>query len=344
VKKFKNFLLNVPFIFLGIFIALLIGEMVISFGHLAPEIAYIQKGRYRLSRNKKMGYEPTPGYKFKGDNLLFHDYRGEETNRLGFRDVDHSLRKAKGTFRILVLGDSISIGLYIKKYSETFPFLLEKNLLDKSKEVEVINMGVVGYNTLQEVEMLKERGLPFKPDLVLISYCLNDRERNDGNLFGTLLAAEVREKKVSRIRLHPFLTQSALYRFLFFRVFPEKIPDYKPERDQNYALLEKDTVDPSLFELSNLAQENDFQVLIAVWPEFTDLQEYKYLAEHKKIASLSDQYGFYFLDLLESIRNCASRSATGLSFDHYHPNESGNACAAKAMANFIEQRVLSKNP
>ena len=98
-------------------------------------------------------------------------------NSLGFHDDEISIDKLPGEFRIFVLGNSITMGHGVTK-DETFSNQLEKrlnkvNYIKKFKRFQVINMGVQGYSTYQELEMLK-RYWKLKPDLILISFCLND--------------------------------------------------------------------------------------------------------------------------------------------------------------------------
>ena len=65
-------------------------------------------------------------------------------NDLGFRDPrNYSLAKTPGTFRILVLGDSVTFG-HGAVYETTYPYLLEQRLKQWRPDVEwqVWNLGV----------------------------------------------------------------------------------------------------------------------------------------------------------------------------------------------------------
>jgi len=42
------------------------------------------------------------------------------------------------------------------------------------KKIKVLNFGVPGYNMAQELEVLRAKALRFKPDLVILQYCIND--------------------------------------------------------------------------------------------------------------------------------------------------------------------------
>lgn len=110
-------------------------------------------------------------------------------NRLGFRDPrEYSIEKPPGTFRILVLGDSVTFG-HGATFETTYPFLLEQRLKAWRPDVrwEVWNLGVPGYNTRQELAYLQEVGPRFQPDLVVIGFYPNDFIDNDERPTPTLL-------------------------------------------------------------------------------------------------------------------------------------------------------------
>lgn len=97
-------------------------------------------------------------------------------NALGFRDPrEYSLTKSPGTFRIIVLGDSVTFG-HGALYETSYPYLLEQRLKEWRPDVkwEVWNLGVPGYNTAQELAYLNEVGQRFAPDLVIVGFFSND--------------------------------------------------------------------------------------------------------------------------------------------------------------------------
>jgi hypothetical protein len=132
----------------------------------------------------------TPGFyltdAWRGQRLAA-GYRGwfagvpVHINSLGFRDPrEYALEKSPGTFRILVIGDSVTFG-HGATFETTFPYLLEQRLKEWKPEVrwEVWNLGVPGYNTRQELTYLKDVGPRFQPDLVIIAFYPNDFTAND---------------------------------------------------------------------------------------------------------------------------------------------------------------------
>lgn len=93
----------------------------------------------------------------------------------GFRDREFLIPKSNVTYRIIILGDSVAFGLGVEA-NETYSKILE-NLLNSQRNginYEVLNFGVPGYNTLQEVEMFKQKGLKYELDLIIIGYHVND--------------------------------------------------------------------------------------------------------------------------------------------------------------------------
>jgi lysophospholipase L1-like esterase len=108
------------------------------------------------------------------------DFEGK-ANSLGFRDREHAVAKPAGVYRILVLGDSIVQGLSVANREDLFTSVLERELdADAPGRFEVLNFGVSGYNTQQEVETLRDKGLRYSPDLVVLAYCLNDTYLDSG--------------------------------------------------------------------------------------------------------------------------------------------------------------------
>jgi lysophospholipase L1-like esterase len=90
-------------------------------------------------------------------------------NAFGFRSPEIPLEKPDGVCRVLVLGDSFTYGVGVEN-EETFVARIEE--LDP--RLQVINAGVNGYGTAQELLTLTEKGLEFEPDLVIVAFFWND--------------------------------------------------------------------------------------------------------------------------------------------------------------------------
>lgn len=96
-------------------------------------------------------------------------------NEQGLRDRPIA-KKATGEYRILALGDSVTFGWGVDQ-DKTFAARLESFLPSRlHRPVRVINSGVGGYNTVQEVVYFMREGLTLQPDLVILTYVENDIE------------------------------------------------------------------------------------------------------------------------------------------------------------------------
>lgn len=100
-------------------------------------------------------------------------------NAAGMRDVEHAERKPEGTFRILLLGDSFMEALQVPLDS-SLPRLLERQLGEQTgRRIEVVNGGVSGWGTDDELQYLTSYGLKYQPDLVVVAMTLhNDISEN----------------------------------------------------------------------------------------------------------------------------------------------------------------------
>jgi lysophospholipase L1-like esterase len=91
----------------------------------------------------------------------------------GFRDHDHEPRKPQGALRIAVLGDSFTEALQIP-VEQAFWAVTERELAGcperRARSVEVLNFGVSGYGTGQELLLLQDRVWAYQPDIVLLAF------------------------------------------------------------------------------------------------------------------------------------------------------------------------------
>ena len=106
-------------------------------------------------------------------------------NAAGFRDRDHPLAKPEGVYRIAVLGDSFTEARAIP-YDETYWSIVGERLSAcLGTPVEMLNFGVNGYGTAQELITLEDHALAYAPDLVLLAiYTGNDIWNNSRALDG----------------------------------------------------------------------------------------------------------------------------------------------------------------
>jgi len=121
---------------------------------------------FRKASDPAVGWEPIP-------NAALGNVR---INSAGFRGPEIDAVPPSGTTRIAFLGDSETFAERLDE-RETVPGLLERHLNAASRgSYEVLNFGVVGFNTAQEFAYLKHRVMAFSPSVVVLYYVFNDLE------------------------------------------------------------------------------------------------------------------------------------------------------------------------
>ncbi len=97
-----------------------------------------------------------------------------EINALGLRDSDTtSYAKPAGTYRVLCLGDSFTLGYTVDEH-DLFVEQLGRAWRSEGRRVDVVNAGTEGWSTDQEIEWFLSEGVKYQPDLVLIFPYEND--------------------------------------------------------------------------------------------------------------------------------------------------------------------------
>lgn len=144
---------------------------------------------------------PGPPRLWRTDPLLGHALRpgasgwcAEEgdayvtVNSHGMRDRERTPARTPNTLRVAVLGDSMAEARQVAREA-AFPALLEAALSGKpelgGRAVEVLNFGVSGYSTGQEVLQYRNRVAAYQPDIVLLQFSpVNDVRDNHAPLGG----------------------------------------------------------------------------------------------------------------------------------------------------------------
>lgn len=158
---------------------LLFLEAVIRvFGPVLPGI--YDTGPYRVRHPTLGHFHPTS---FRGWVKTEEFTTFLEFNPMGLRDPRQSYAKPPGTFRVLLLGDSFVEAVQVAA-EHTAAVQLERLLnADGRGPAEVINAGVGGYGTGQELLLLEQEGAKYQPDVVvLVFYTGNDVANNNYRL------------------------------------------------------------------------------------------------------------------------------------------------------------------
>jgi len=96
-------------------------------------------------------------------------------NGKGLRGPEVPYSRTPGSLRILYLGDSVTFGFRLPSLELTFPSRIQERIENGfPMKIETINAGVGGYSPWQEYLYLQQEGSRYEPDIVVLSFVLND--------------------------------------------------------------------------------------------------------------------------------------------------------------------------
>jgi GDSL-like Lipase/Acylhydrolase family len=100
------------------------------------------------------------------------------TNAQGFRDArNYRTERTPGTMRVLCLGDSQTQGFEVRQ-SETYPKVIERRLGELGITAEVMNCGISGFGTAEQLAFIENAGFDYRPDVVVLGWFANDPDDN----------------------------------------------------------------------------------------------------------------------------------------------------------------------
>ena len=113
-------------------------------------------------------YDSSKGWISKPNikDMQVFDNKVLNTNSKGFRGkAEYSYSKDQNKIRILIVGDSHTFGEGVSD-NETYPYYLQEII----PNVEVMNLGMHGYGHDQMLIFIKEEGIKYNPDIIILGY------------------------------------------------------------------------------------------------------------------------------------------------------------------------------
>jgi hypothetical protein len=139
-------------------------------GEVALRVAHLQFDAQLFGPNRDRGWILRPG----ASGIVSTETRQfVRINSHGFHDEERSYEKPANTFRIAVLGNSWTEALQVpleKNYTSVLQQKLNETPCFGGKRVEVLNFGVAGYSTAQELLTLQQEVWKYQPDVVLLAF------------------------------------------------------------------------------------------------------------------------------------------------------------------------------
>ncbi len=331
----------------SLLLALLGGEAVLR---LADVEALLERpshpGLDWLVSDPLLGYRNRSGYRGPGWQI----------DSLGFRGPELARARAAGTLRIVCIGDSGTFGIW--KYGPGAPDLQTNVAWDTyvdefartvreraQRPVEVVNAGVLGYNSSHGLRQLITEILPLDPDVVTVRLGVNDYGLARPPLFA------LREPR------------SAFGRFLFYRAahlasFRLAVGAYQrisadALRTPGSRVLSVDEFKHNLERIADEARAAGIRLLFLDYPirvdrgpaepdpelqymfGFTDPLEHSALhaTYQQALVRVADERGVPLLETTEALTRASVPSFS--PYDRIHPNDAG----ARQIGQLLAERV-----
>jgi hypothetical protein len=232
-----------------------------------------------------------------------------ETNSQGLRDREHNVERQPGVPRILMLGDSLTVGWGVP-VDATFSKRIERLFAEKGAKVEVINTGVGNWNTVQETEYFLTKGHLYRPDVVVLNYFINDAE------------PVPQSRSPSFLMRHCFACVFLKGRYdALLRQFSAR----KTWQDYYFGLYDGGSgpgwlaAKSALQRLAEYCKANGITLIVANLPELHDVENYQFGVVTDLVQGAARENGVQFVDLLPLLRKHES-SDLWVTRPDPHPN------------------------
>ena len=272
--------------------------------------------RYARELKQKSDY-PNQGHEHIPNKEAFLYGVEFETNSFGFRsEKEFVVPKPENITRILILGDSITVGWGVKQnesYPERLEWMLNKN---SGKRYEVINTGVGNYNTKSELATLKKY-LDLEPDIVILGFYINDIEE-----------VNYCHNTLCWVKMNLFT-----YAYIYDKV---TILQFDTEYNyENYYLdLYKDNNLKNYFKESintmiEITYNNSIEFIFVSIPELHELKEYPFEEANNFIEEeVLSETNITYINLLTAFEN-QTPEKMWVSYEDTHPNAAGHKIIAE---------------
>ncbi|MEK6984494.1 MAG: SGNH/GDSL hydrolase family protein [Nanoarchaeota archaeon] len=278
------------------------------------------------------------------DSTLIYEFKPNRCgmNSNGYFDEDHNFSKSNGTFRIVIIGDSVAQGSGLESYRESFGKILEDSLNKqlRSWRFETVILARGGYSTVQELTILKKEAFKYNPDLIIWSYVLNDPAHplyhNANNEAGRYF-----------FKPKSYFTNYVSMKLFFIK---EKLNSRECNLDPDYFLhcVYWPNIKSNIGEIGKISKEKNTKIIFLIHPTFlkSGFNNYSLKIYHQKLVSVATADGLIAYDLLEEFSKYKSseikQNPTNW-YDPWHPNKKGHEIIGKYLARRLANEILN-NP
>jgi lysophospholipase L1-like esterase len=252
----------------ALLVGLLAAEALVRLLGSAPsleEIPISTSSAFQFSDNPRLAYGYKPNYRSLSECF---DYSSDfpYINAHGFRDIERTIHKPDGVFRVALVGDSVVAGNHAGPKEMILGSVLD---VLGGDEIEVLSFGVAGYNMSGYLVLSEEVAVQFEPDLVILlleagdfGWGLNDlgHLRDVYKLWPLLVHSR---KSSHLLRL---LTENSLIK----RRILKPLLDWKHQRrlQRHEHVVQQQSELQALESLVAGSKINGFKLVAMAWPTF----------------------------------------------------------------------------
>jgi len=214
IPRYKDWLIKIALLLGTLCICYLLGEVIVYLKFRKQIVIFprfvsgTSYGEYRIRHN-------IPNIKYRHKS---YDGSWEfRINSQGFRSGEEfTYQKPAETYRILILGDSFSMGYEVNQ-EECYSEILGQYLRSRGRSVQVINASVSGFSNAEELIFFQEEGIKYSPDVVILGFFENDIKDNVRTGLYTLEDGQLRINQktyLPAVSIRDTLNSFFLYRWL----------------------------------------------------------------------------------------------------------------------------------
>jgi lysophospholipase L1-like esterase len=289
------------------------------------------------------------------------------TNSLGFRGPEPALPKPPNRFRIVAIGDSVTFGFGVND-GETFCAQAEALLRERMPgvDLDVVNIAVPGFDTRQEVVLLRRTVSQLEPNLVLVGLYSNDipDALEDGTGGTTVATPRAGANQPLQMNAAPtswwdiqlrksravYTVGRALRRFAHqgewgMSRFSMELDILEgrntPQLDEAWTRVSR-----QFDELRNLAVVHGFAVGVVVLPPREQvLGLYPHARYQDRVRPMTESEGFFIIDPLPALTASSERKdRLFVAYDRNHPSEKGHRLIAQAIVDDLSRNHRVDSP
>jgi len=287
-----------------------------------------------------------------------------KTNSRGIRDdVEHQWAKPPGTIRILGIGDSFAFGWGVS-LEETFLKKLEHNLTQMTgREIETINAGGPNWDLNQYYVYLKNFGIRYSPDIILLTYFFNDipqfiqeaipaepeytnQVQYKGGIFGSSALFNFLKAQADHLR-----RKNKLARVDFLSTLEARRPEliqqsthlllsnsHQAQTRSSFHILKT-----LLEKIQAIAQKNNSQLVVMFVPDVAQTHHVELQYINQVLASLTEEMHIPFADITPVFESVSDPRVFYFWPRDWHTNAKGHEKMAEALAPLVCHVLQRKN-